>query len=408
MTVAKNRIALLDVFRKAGAEGDIGFFREAAQVVTQMLIEHEANELVGAGPYERSAERRNHRNGYRARDWDTRLGTLELQIPKLRQGSYFPSVLQHRRKSEAALAAVIQEAYVHGVSTRKVDRLARAMGLDGIDKSTVSRICARLDEEVQHFRDRQLTEPVRYVWLDATYVKVRQSGSVVSMALVLGIGVREDGYRQVLGWDIGHTEDEAFWCEFLRKLVRRGLRGVRIVTSDAHEGLKKAISQVLVGASWQRCRVHFMGNVLVRVPKADQAKVVAAVRSVFAQPDLTAAREQLQRVVKRLGRWPRVAKLLVEAEDEILAYMVLPESHRRRMHSTNPLERLNAELKRRSKVVGVFPNPAAVERLLGTVLMEIDADWLAAERRYLIFEAETEPDADPIHSNVVAAECGGA
>jgi putative transposase len=402
--VAKDRIALLDVFRKAGAEGDIDFLKEAAQVVTQMLIEHEVYETVGAEPYERTGGRRNYRNGYRARDWDTRLGTLELQIPKLRQGSYFPSVLQQRRKSEAALAAVIQEAYVHGVSTRKVDKLVRAMGLDGIDKSAVSRICARLDQEVQRFRERAITEPVRYMWLDATYVKVRQSGSVVSMALVLAIGVREDGYREVLGWDIGHAEDEVFWTEFLRQLVRRGLRGVRVVTSDAHEGLKKAISQVLTGTSWQRCRVHFMRNIRAKVSKTDQAEVVAAVRSVFAQPDLPAAREQLRRVAQRLAKYPKVAALLLEAEDEILVHMVLPESHRRRMHSTNPLERLNAELKRRSKVVGVFPNAGAVERLLGTVLIEIDEEWQAADRRYLTFEPEAELDAGHVQANVAAAE----
>jgi putative transposase len=404
LTVAKDRIALLDVFRKAGAEGDIDFLKEAAQVVTQMLIEHEVYETVGAEPYERTGGRRNYRNGYRARDWDTRLGTLELQIPKLRQGSYFPSVLQQRRKSEAALAAVIQEAYVHGVSTRKVDKLVRAMGLDGIDKSAVSRICARLDQEVQRFRERAITEPVRYMWLDATYVKVRQSGSVVSMALVLAIGVREDGYREVLGWDIGHAEDEVFWTEFLRQLVRRGLRGVRVVTSDAHEGLKKAISQVLTGTSWQRCRVHFMRNIRAKVSKTDQAEVVAAVRSVFAQPDLPAAREQLRRVAQRLAKYPKVAALLLEAEDEILVHMVLPESHRRRMHSTNPLERLNAELKRRSKVVGVFPNAGAVERLLGTVLIEIDEEWQAADRRYLTFEPEAELDAGHVQANVAAAE----
>lgn len=401
MTVAKDRIALLDVFRKAEADGDIDFLKEAAQVVTQMLIEHEANQMVGAEPYERTGGRRNYRNGYRDREWDTRLGTLELQIPKLRQGSYFPSVLQHRRKSEAALAAVIQEAYVHGVSTRKVDELVRAMGLEGIDKSAVSRICARLDEEVQRFKERPISQPVRYMWLDATYVKVRQNSSVVSMALVLAIGVREDGYREVLGWDIGHTEDEAFWTEFLRKLVRRGLGGVRIVTSDAHEGLKKAISRTLTGASWQRCRVHFMRNILAKVSKSAQAEVAAAVRTVFAQPDIGAAREQLRRVAQRLAKHPKAAALLIEAEEEILAHMVLPESHRRRMHSTNPLERLNAELKRRSKVVGVFPNSAAVERLLGTILIEIDEEWQAADRRYLTFDLEV--DAATVRSQAVAA-----
>ena len=389
MTVAKDRIALLDVLRKAGLEGDIDFLKQAAQVVTQILIEHEAGGVIGAEPYQRSEARRNYRNGYRQREWDTRLGTLELQIPKLRQGSYFPSFLERRRRTEEALAAVIQEAYVHGVSTRKVDDLVRKLGLDGVDKSTVSRICSRLDDEILAFRERPISQAVRYLWLDATYVKVRQHSSVVSMALVLAIGVREDGNREVLGWEIGHTEDEVFWTEFLRQLVRRGLRGVRLVTSDAPEGLKKAITQVMTGATWQRCRVHFMRNILGRVPKSAQQEVAAAVRSVFAQPDMASAREQLRRVAARLAGYPKAQALLIEAEDDILAHMALPESHRRRLHSTNPLERLNAELKRRSKVVGVFPNPASVERLLGAVLMEQDEEWQAADRCYLLLDQET-------------------
>lgn len=247
--MAKDRIALLDVLRKAGLEGDIDFLKQAARVVAQILIEHEADGVIGAGSYERSEARRNYRNGCRPREWDTRLGTLELQIPKLRQGSYFPSFLERRRRTEEALAAVIQEAYVHGVSTRKVDDLARAMGLDGVDKSTMSRICSRLDDEIQAFRDRPINQAVRYLWLDATYIKVRQRGTVLSMALVLAVGVREYGHREVLGWDIGHAEDEIFWVEFLRRLVRRGLREVRLVTSDAHEGLKKAIAQILTGTA---------------------------------------------------------------------------------------------------------------------------------------------------------------
>jgi transposase-like protein len=386
--VAKDRIALLDVLRKAGLDGDLDFLKQAAQVVAQILIEHEADGVIGAEPYQRTQARRNYRNGYRPREWDTRLGTLELQIPKLRQGSYFPSFLERQRRTEEALAAVIQEAYVHGVSTRKVDDLVRSMGLDGVDKSTVSRICSRLDDEVQAFRERPISQAVRYLWLDATYVKVRQHSSVVSMALVLAVGVREDGYREVLGWDIGHTEDEAFWAEFLRRLVRRGLRGVRLVTSDAHEGLKKAIAQVVTGAAWQRCRVHFMRNILAKVPKSAQQEVAAAARSVFAQPDMLSAREQLRRVSARLAGYPKAQALLVAAEDDILAHMALPESHRRRLHSTNPLERLNAELKRRSKVVGVFPNPASVERLLGAVLMEQDEEWQAADRCYLALDPE--------------------
>jgi len=386
--VAKDRIALLDVLRKAGLEGDIDFLKQAAQMVAQVLIEHEASAVIGAASYQRSEERCNYRNGCRRREWDTRLGTLELQIPKLRQGSYFPSFLERRRRTEEALAAVIQEAYVHGVSTRKVDDLVRAMGLDGVDKSTVSRICSRLDAEIQAFRARPISQAVRYLWLDATYVKVRERGAVVSMALVLAVGVRADGYREVLGWDIGHTENQAFWAEFLRQLVRRGLREVRLVTSDAHEGLQKAIAQILTGAAWQRCRVHFMRNLLAKVPKSAQGEVVAAVRSVFAQPDLASAREQLQRVAARLAGYSKARALLLEAEDDILAHLALPASHRRRLHSTNLLERLHAELKRRSKVVGVFPNPASVERLLGAVLMEQDAEWQAANRCYLVLDQE--------------------
>lgn len=400
--MAKDRIALLDMLRKAGVEGDIDFLKQAAQIVTQILIECEANGVVGAEPYERSSGRRNYRNGYRPREWDTRVGTLELQIPKLRQGSFFPSFLQRRRRAEEALAAVIQEAYVHGVSTRKVDDLVRQMGLDGVDKSTVSRICARLDDEVREFKERPLGQPVRYMWLDATYVKVRENSCVVSMALVLAVGVREDGYREVLGWEIGHAEDEVFWTEFLRKLVRRGLRGVRIVTSDAHEGLKKAISQVLTGTAWQRCRVHFMRNILAKVPKSAQQEVAAVVRSVFAQPDLAAGRDQLRRAAARLAGYPKAAALLTDAEDEILAHMAFPESHRRRIHSTNPLERLNAELKRRSKVVGVFPNAAAVERLLGAVLMEQDENWQGADRCYLTLDQAT--PLEPSQSRIAAAE----
>jgi transposase-like protein len=402
--VAKDRIALLDVLRKAGLDGDFDFLKQAAQVVTQILIEAEANGVIGAEPYERSEARRNYRNGYRARGWDTRLGTLKLQIPKLRQGSYFPSFLDHRRKAEAALVAVIQEAYVHGVSTRKVDDLVRHLGLDGIDKSTVSRICSEMDAEIQAFKERPLRGPVRYMWLDATYVKVREHSSVISMALVLAVGVREDGYREVLGWEIGPTEEEAFWTAFLRKLVRRGLRGVRIVTSDAHEGLKKAIAQVLVGTAWQRCRVHFMRNILAKVPKSAQPEVSAAVRTVFAQPDLTAAREQLRRVAVRLAGYPKAAALLVEAEDEILAHMAFPEAHRRRLHSTNPLERLNVELKRRSKVVGIFPNANAVERLLGAVLMEQDGDWQAADRCYLKLDEVQGSEPEQRAKAVAAAE----
>lgn len=385
-TVVKAKSSLLQVLRQAGAEGDFDFLKQAAEVATQFLIEHEVEGIVGAGPYERSEARCNYRNGHRPREWDTRLGTLELQIPKLRHGSYFPSFLESHRRAEQALVAVIQEAYVQGVSTRKVDELVRQLGLDGVDKSTVSRLCGRLDHEVQTFKERSFSQEVPYLWLDATYLKVREHGRVLSKALVLAIGVREDGYREVLGWEVGYTEDQAFWTAFLRQLVRRGLRGVRLVISDAHEGLRQAIAQVLGGSAWQRCRVHFMRNILAKVPKSAQPEVVGAVKTIFAQPDLAAGREQLRRVADRLAGYPKAQALLLEAEDDILAHLALPETHRRRLHSTNALERLHAELKRRSRVVGVFPNSAAVERLLGAVLIEQDEEWRAADRRYLSFD----------------------
>ena len=310
---------------------------------------------------------------------------MQLAIPKVRVGSFFPSLLEPRRRVDQALWAVVMEAYVHGVSTRKVDDLVRALGVEsGISKSQVSRICADLDSRVKPFRDRTLDHTnVPYVFCDATYVKARVDDRIVSRAVVVATGVAADGTREVLGVDVGDSEDEAFWTAFLRSLRRRGLAGVRLVISDAHEGLKKAISRVLNGAGWQRCRVHFVRNMLARVGKTHGEMVAATIRTIFAQPDAPAARAQLRFVVDTLtAKFPDVAAALADAEADLLAYTGFPRAHWRRIWSTNPLERVNKEIKRRSNVVGIFPNDAAVIRLVGAVLLETHDEWQVADRRY--------------------------
>jgi len=367
-------------------DGDV--LREGIRVLSQALMETEVAGLIGAERHERTSERTAYRNGTRTRSWDTRVGTVDLAIPKVRPGTYFPSLLQPRRRAEQALLAVVQEAYVHGVSTRKVDDLVKALGLDGLSKSEVSRICGELDPLVEAFRTRPITGEHPYVWLDATYHKVRVEGRVVSQATVVAIGVTAGGERQILGVDVGASEERSFWTAFLRSLVKRGLAGVRLVVSDAHEGLKQAISTVLVGAAWQRCRVHFMRNLLATVPHALREPVAAIVRTVFAQPDHASALAQLHKVADGLrGRMPAAASLLEEAAEDILAHKHFPEEHRRQLHSTNPLERLNKEIKRRSNVVGIFPNARALVRLVGAVLLEQDDEWAVADRRY--FSAES-------------------
>jgi transposase-like protein len=367
-------------------DGDV--LREGVRVLAQALMETEVTALVGAERHERTDERTGYRNGTRMRSWDTRLGTIDLAIPKVRPGTYFPSLLQPRRRAEQALLTVVQEAYVHGVSTRKVDDLVKALGLDGLSKSEVSRICAELDPVVEAFRTRPLMGEHPYVWLDATYHKVRIEGRVVSQATVVAIGVTLDGERQILGVDVGASEDGAFWTAFLRSLVKRGLAGVRLVISDAHEGLKHAIGVVLSGAAWQRCRVHFMRNLLVTVPHAAREPIAAVVRTIFAQPDYASALAQLHKVADGLRpRLPQAAALLEDAAEDILAHKHFPEEHRRQLHSTNPLERLNKEIKRRSNVVGIFPNVKATIRLVGAILLEQDDEWAVAERRY--FSAES-------------------
>src|SRR3954454_1546081 len=321
------RMALAEVLRKAGVE-EADFLREGVRVLAQELMELELAEHVGADRHERTPERSGYRNGYRERAWDTRVGTIELQVPRVRDGSFFPSMLEPRRRAEKALVAVVQEAYVQGISTRRVDDLVQALGMQGISKSQVSRLCADLDKEVQRFRTRKLEGPYPYVWLDGTFVKVRDNGRVVSQAIVIAIAVTANGEREVLGLDVGPSESGAFWLAFLRDLAARGLNDVKLVISDAHAGLKAAIGAVLQGASWQRCRVHFMRDALGLVPKSAQQMVAATIRTVYAQPDATSAREQWRRVADMFrARFPRVADLMSAAESDVLAYLTFPVAH---------------------------------------------------------------------------------
>ncbi len=369
-------IGLIQLLRKAEMDGDVDFLREGVRVFSQALMELEVTQHVGAERHARTDTRTGQRNGYRERRWDTRVGTVDLRVPRVRDGSYFPALLEPRRRAEQALVAVVQEAYVHGVSTRRVDAVVQALGIAGISKSEVSRLCATLEAEVERFRTRPLVGPYPYVWLDATYLKVRQDGRIVAMAVVIAIGVNAEGRREVLGLDVGPSEEEAFWQQFLRGLVARGLSGVRLVTSDAHTGLKRAVLTVLHGASWQRCRVHFVRNALALVPKGAQQLVAATIRTVFAQPDAASARAQWRRVADGFrDRFPRLADLLDEAEPDVLAYLAFPSAHWRQIWSNNPLERLNKEVKRRSDVVGIFPNAAAVLRLVGMILAEQHDEW---------------------------------
>lgn len=384
--MALDQSALLELLEalKAADVGDR--IREAAETIYQALIEAELTEHIGAAPHERSDSRTALRNGHRTRTLSTTAGDLELRIPKLRTGSFFPSLLERRRRVDQALFAVVMEAYLHGVSTRKVDDLVKALGADtGISKSEVSRICADLDTEVGAFRDRSLAEQqFPYVFLDATYCKARVHHRVVSQAVVIATGVRADGWREVLGFAVGDSEDGAFWTVFLRSLKARGLGGVQLVISDAHTGLKQAISAILLGASWQRCRVHFLRNVLAQVPKGSAEMVAAAIRTIFAQPDAGHVREQLGVIAGMLGRQSvKVETMLRDAAEDLLAFTAFPAAHWKKIWSTNPLERLNKEVKRRTDVVGVFPNPEAQLRLAGAVLVEAHDEWQATDRRYL-------------------------
>ncbi len=384
MTLTKSDVnALLDAIR---AGGDIDVIRKGVELVLQALIDAEATEVVGAERYERAEGRSTWRNGGRERLLATKAGDVELRIPKLRKGSFFPSILERRRRIDRALFAVVMEAYVHGVSTRKVDDLVAALGAaSGISKSEVSRICTALDAEMAAFRARPLGHvEFPYVFLDATYLKGRVGGQVVSRAVVVATGVSMNGDREVLGCAVGDSEDEAFWSEFLRSLRSRGLTGVRLVISDHHLGLKNAITTVMIGAAGQRCRVHFMRNVLARVPRANAEMVAAAIRTIFAQPDAGAVAEQFERITATLtGQFPDVVNMLADARDDLLAFSAFPLEHWRKIWSTNPLERLHREVKRRCDVVGVFPNDAAIDRLVTAVIVEQHDEWAVAERRYL-------------------------
>jgi transposase-like protein len=375
---------LLEAFRTGDG---VDLIRESVRMVMQELIETEATERIGAGRYERTESRVTDRNGSRGRLLATQAGDLELRIPKLRKGSFFPVILEPRRRIDQALYAVVMEAYVHGVSTRSVDDLVAALGIDsGISKSEVSRICAGLDEVVKAFRTRRLDHTeFPYVYLDATYVHVRNATSqVVSMAVVVATGVTADGGREVLGLDVGDSEDEVFWRSFLTDLKKRGLGGVKLVISDQHAGLVAALKRSFQGTAHQRCRVHFARNLLALVPKTHTDMVAAVFRTIFAQPDAATVAATWDEVRDQLAKsFPRIGPLMDEAKAEVLAFTAFPRAHWPKIWSTNPLERVNKEIKRRARVVGIFPNDASVIRLVGAVLADMHDEWQSGDRRYL-------------------------
>ncbi len=393
---------LLEIVQKSD-DGD--FLKTIAETALQRIMDADVENIIGAARHERSPERLTYRNGYRERTLETRLGALELKVPKLRAGpAYFPAFLEPRRTIEKALTAVVQEAWISGVSTRRVEDLVQAMGgacqrlraakpcgvagggATGISKSQVSKLCKEIDERVHSFLERPLDGDWPYVWLDATYLKQRQGGRIISVAVIIAVAANTEGRREIIGLNVGLSEAAPFWIDFLRSLTRRGLKGVMLVVSDAHEGLKKAIGQVL-GATWQRCRVHTMRNLLVRVPKAQQSRVAATIREVFVQPTQDKARDLWRTITASAhNRLPKLAQAMEEAEDDVLAYMSFPKAHRTKLHSTNTLERLNREVKRRADVVGIFPNEASIVRLIGAVLMEANNEW-ALQTRYLSLEA---------------------
>ncbi len=406
--MALDQSALLDLLTQLKATEVTDRVRTATEKLYQELIDAEAAAFIGAGPFERTPDRIVQRNGTRPKTITTTAGQLDLRIPKLRQGSFFPSLLERRRRIDQALFAVIMEAYVHGVSTRKVDDLVRALGADtGISKSEVSRICADLDEDVAAFTGRPLnTTTYPYVFVDATYCKARVGRQVVSQAIVVAVGVAADGRREVLGFDVGDTESEPFWTDFFRSLKARGLSGVKLVVSDAHSGLVAAIGTCFQGAAWQRCRVHFMRNVLAKVPKVAGPMVAAIIRTIFVpRGKRELVRAQFDEVVAMLTRsQPAVAEMLDEAREDLLAFAEFPPAHWQQIWSTNPLERLNKEIKRRTNVVGVFPNPAALLRLSGHVLIEQHDEWNTADRRYFSENSMNLIGANPEEVNIAAID----
>ncbi len=367
-------MALGALLRKLGMESDV--LREGIRLLAEAVMEAEVTARVGAERHERSGERVGQRNGYRDRTWDTRVGTIDLRVPRVRDGGYIPSLLEPRRRAERALVFVVQDAYIQGVSTRRVDALVQALGIEGISKSQVSRLCTELDTEITGFGTRPRDGAYPYGWLDATYIKVREGGRVLSKAVVVAIGVRMSGARVVLGYDAGPSEDGAFWQQCLRSLVARGLTGVQLAISDCHEGLRGAIQTTLPGTTWQRCRVHFLRNALSHVHTSAQEMVAATIRTVFVERDATRAHAQWRQIADGFrDRFPRLAACMDEVEDDVLAYLGFPPEHWRQLWSTNPLERLNKEIKRRTDVVGIFPNEAALVRLVGAVLSEQHDEW---------------------------------
>jgi transposase-like protein len=378
---------MMDLTALLAKSGDTNFLRDTIGYAAKRLMELEVGGHTGAPFGEKSADRLAQRNGYRERDWETRAGTVELRIPRLRTGSYFPSFLEPRRMVEKALVAVIQEAWINGVSTRAVDDLVKAMGGTGMSKSQVSRLCQDIDERVGAFLNRPLEGDWPYLWLDATYLKVREAGRVVSVAVTVAVGVNSAGRREILGLSIGPSEAETFWTEFLRSLARRGLRGVKLVISDSHEGIKAAVSRVF-SATWQRCRVHFARNALAHAGKSGRRVVSAFIATAFAQETAEEAKAQWRKVADQLRpSVPKLAALMDASEDDVLAYMHFPAQHRIKLHSTNPLERLNKEIKRRADVVGIFPNEASITRLIGAILLEQNDEWAVQRGRYMTLES---------------------
>src|SRR5436190_2319215 len=387
-----DRVAIRELLEK-GSDQDL--LREMLAFVAARMMDVEVESLTGAAHGVRSAERTNQRNGYRTREWHTGVGTVPVAIPKLRKSTYFPSFLEPRRSADKAMIAVIQEAYVHGVSTRSVDDLVKAMGMTGISKSQVSRLCEEIDGRVKEFLNRPIEGSWPYVWIDATYVKVREGGRIVSVATIVAVGVNTDGRREVLGKALGPSEAEPFWTQFLRSLTARGLRGVKLVISDAHEGIKAAVKKVF-HASWQRCRVHFMRNAMAHAGVKSRAMVAAAIRTAFVQETEEAARAEWRAVADRLrAKFRKLSELMDGAENEVLAYMAFPKSHWSQIHSTNPIERLNREIKRRTNVVSIFPNEQAIVRLIGAILLEQNDEW-AVSRRYMSLETLAGLSDDPL------------